>query len=116
MHGYHRAVATNAWCAEDRVLVGTAPTVVAEFRDIAGDLADPVSITVIVQAPDGSQDIYTVPTPEITNPSVGVWYFTWPAPVTTAGDYWVYVSGIGNSVTVANQIMVSVFPSEVTLP
>lgn len=47
---------------------GDTITLQATFRDIAGDLVDPSTVTLTVEDPDGNQT-----TPSTTNPSVGVY-------------------------------------------
>ena len=51
-------------------LQGSTATIRATFRDIDGDLVDPSSVDLTIQAPDGTQ------TSEVpTNPSIGVYEF-----------------------------------------
>ena len=89
-------------CGADNLLVGSRPTVQGEFK-LDDVLADPTAMHVITRDPTGAQVTYTHPNALITNPSVGIWEFQFPGPVTIAGTWWVYFVGDGG-VQAASQI------------
>lgn len=68
--------------------VGDVATLTASFTDAAGSAADPTSVTLTVQAPDGTQ---ATPTP--TSSVVGTW--TADVSVTQAGVWWYRFEGTG---------------------
>lgn len=68
--------------------VGDVATVTASFTNAAGAAADPTTVTLVVQAPDGTQ---TTPTP--TSAVVGTW--TADVSVTQAGTWWYRFEGTG---------------------
>ncbi len=73
--------------------IGDAPVATATFRNIAGVLTDPTTVTVKLLSPEGTQ---TTITP--TNPSTGVW--SAQVPTFTAPGIWV-VKFFGTGAVVA---------------
>ena len=61
-------------------IVGQTVILQATFTDIAGVLVDPSSVTLTIEAPDG-----TITTPVPTNPSVGVYQH--PLDLDESGDF-----------------------------
>ena len=74
------------------VLEGTQPSVTATFR-VAAVLTDPGDILVRTLSPSGTLTSYTTPDATITNGSIGVWTFTFPAALTEVGTWKVYIAG-----------------------
>lgn len=86
------------------VIAGSNFIVTATFRDAMGDLANPTSVSAVIQAPDGTQ---TTPTP--TSSSVGVW--TTVVPTDQAGFWFYQISGAGNEIDVVCHGSVCVEPA-----
>jgi hypothetical protein len=74
--------------------VGDQPIVTATFRDEADVLESPSTVTVKVIEPNGTQRA-TVTTPDasITNPSTGVFAYTFPAALDQSGIWRVKFAG-----------------------
>lgn len=99
-------------CANGNVDVGTAPTIEATIRDIDNSLVNPTSITVTTRSPSDNDTTYTDASAEVTNPSVGVWRFTFPAAITEHGKWWVRWDTAGANV-VAEETSLNVIPARV---
>jgi hypothetical protein len=65
--------------------IGTRPTLTATFRNIDGDLDDPTAILFSLLPPQGA--IVTGTEANATNPSIGVWEWQLPDPLTLPGTY-----------------------------
>lgn len=100
----------------DGIVVGTTPTIQASFTTTAGTPADPTTVSFVVLQPDGTEQSWSTPDPTITNTAVGVYDFIPPFPFTQVGSHWVYYSGVGNGVTVADEVEVPVSGVHVTIP
>lgn len=87
-------------------LVGDTVVLTATFKDAEGALADPADFSVFVREPDGTTTTYTTPDATITNPTVGVWKFTFV--FDADGDWYFYIRGQGGTVGAAEQIKVPV--------
>lgn len=104
-----------------RRLVGSVPEIDMVFREAPEDdvtpgaLADPTSITVRVLLPDATVVEYETPHATITTSSTGLWKFTFPAALTQAGEYWVYIVGTGGGVDVAAQVSFTLHDTHVPL-
>ena len=96
------------------ITVGTAPELTATFTTTADVPADPTSVTFILAEPDGTETTYSTPSPFIENPEVGTYVWTGPA-LTQVGNHYVYFAGIGNNVTVAQEIDLYVHGVHVTV-
>lgn len=109
-------------CTASTRLVGTIPEIDMVFRKAPDDanpqgaLADPTSITVRVLLPDGTVSTTTTPSATITSSSTGLWTYTFPAALTLAGEYWVYVTGAGGGVDVSAQASFTLHDTHVPLP
>ena len=97
----------------DKIMVGTAPSVTAVFTNSSGVATNPTTVRFTVVAPDRTKTVYTAPHASIINPSTGTWIFTLPAGTTLAGSYYVYVEGVGNGVTVADEVEILSYASHV---
>lgn len=104
-----------------RRIVGSIPEIDMEFRqapvddNTPGALADPTGITVRVLLPDATVVEYQTPSATITSSSTGLWTFTFPAALTQAGEYWVYIVGTGGGVPVAAQVSFTLHDTHVPL-
>lgn len=58
--------------------IGDQPTFQYEFRNISNVLTNPTTVKVTTLNPSGTQNTYTAPVAQITNPSTGVYQFTIP--------------------------------------
>jgi hypothetical protein len=96
------------------LVVGSRPTVTATFRDEDGVLSNPSSVRVITRDPSGDEITYNTPDGNITNPSVGIWEFTFPAPLTEVGTWWVYFRGL-TGLQAAAQIKMRIKGANVTV-
>jgi hypothetical protein len=96
-------------------MAGTAPVVTATITDADGAPADPTALVVTTRAPDGTQVDYTHPDAAITNPAVGTWVFTFPAPLTDAGEWAVYFAASGGGADVARSVVFKVRSPAVSL-
>lgn len=70
------------------VIVGSNVVVTATFKDKNKELAEPATVTAVVQAPDGTQS-----NPVPTNESLGVWETV--IPTDQVGDWYYQISGEG---------------------
>lgn len=92
---------TTGGCGPGEYEQGAIPTVRAVFETIPdpgeteGDLFNPITVTVTTKSPSGVQTVYTNGDPEITNPDIGYWDFTFPAALTETGKWVVTFSGGG---------------------
>jgi hypothetical protein len=74
--------------------VGDVAPLIVQFTDINGNLADPTTVTLTSQAPDGSQIVYTtVSSPAIAHNNVGT--FQLNLPITESGVYAFRWTGTG---------------------
>lgn len=73
--------------------IGDQPVATATFRDVDDVLTNPSTVVFKTRTPSGVETTYTSPNANITNPSVGVWKFTFPAAVTEAGNWVVRARG-----------------------
>ena len=90
------------------IIARTAVRFTATFRDLAGALIDPTSVTWSIRKPDGS---LVDPAPVTTsNPSTGVYHLVYE--LDTAGRWKVEAQGDG-AVVVAGDLVVSVRKSAV---
>lgn len=72
--------------------IGDMPTVTATFRQIGtGALTTPTALTITVREPDGTETDYDQA--DATNPSVGVWAFTFPDVIDSCGIWTVKFFG-----------------------
>lgn len=71
--------------------IGDIARLKVTFTDITGALADPTTITVTVQFPDGTQTIY--PLPPIVRSSIGLYYYD--LTITQAGEHFYKWTGTG---------------------
>ena len=83
-------------CSASALVIGARPVIEATFRDEDNVLADPTGITVVTRAPDGTKTTYATPSGTIAQESTGVWRFTFPAPLTEVGKWYVGVTGTGS--------------------
>jgi hypothetical protein len=81
------------------VYVGGTEVVTATFRDSAGALADPTSVTVTIEDPDGNQAAGVA-----VNQSVGI--YTVDVTCDDAGYWFVRVVGTGNNVDAISETTV----------
>lgn len=95
-------------------MIGGRPTVRGTFRDDDDVLADPTSITVTTRDPTGAEIDYTSPHAAIVNVSTGIWDFQFPAPVTLAGTWWVYMKG-NSGVQAASEIKLKIKGAHVSV-
>jgi hypothetical protein len=102
--------------SRDGIRVGTAPEVQTTFTTTAGVATDPTSVTFIHCTPSGVETTYTTPNATITNPAVGEYVWTAPAAFDETGEHIVYFAGVGNGVTVADEVEIVVHGTKVTLP
>lgn len=72
------------------IVEGSNAYITTTFRNLDGDLADPATVTSLIQAPDGTQ---TGPAP--AHVSTGVWLTTVPA--TDSGLWFFNIVGSGPS-------------------
>lgn len=79
--------------------VGQVPLITATCRDIDGTLANPASITFYVDT-NGLELTYTQVSPEVTNPSVGIWKCQLPA-IDRSARHQIRVKGTGAVADVA---------------
>jgi len=80
-----------------RYRIGQQPVITARCTNAAGALANPTTITFQTVDPAGTQTSTSNPNAAITNPSTGIWVYTWPGStgVTVAGMYGWRVKGVG---------------------
>lgn len=80
-----------------KYLIGDQPQVTATFTNAANVLTDPTTVTFIFVDPTGAQTTTASPNAAITNPSTGVWTYTWPGStgILVAGMYAWRVKGVG---------------------
>lgn len=71
---------------------GTPPTITATTINSSGVLTSPTAVTFIVRDPTGTETSTSSPNAQITNPSTGVWQYTFPA-IVTVGTYYVRFKG-----------------------
>jgi hypothetical protein len=93
-------------CSPEKLYVGAQPTIEITHLDIDGDLIDPTSIQVRYRRQGETVTTINHPNAAIVNQSIGVWRFTFPAPLTQAGTYWVTVVASGGGNTATDQIKV----------
>lgn len=99
-------------CGVSSVKKGTRPSVRVTFEDADGVLDDPSAVTVITRSPSGTQATYSTPHSAITNPSVGVWVFEFPAALTEVGKWWIYIAGTAG-IQASTEVSVEVSGSHV---
>lgn len=102
-------------CSGSSIIAGTTVTVTATITDSDGAAADPTALVVTTRAPDGTQVDYTHPHATITNPAVGTWKFTFPGPLTDAGEWAVYFAASGGGADVARSVIFKVKSPAVSL-
>ena len=85
--------------------MGDRPTLVAVFKDKAGQLDDPTGITFSLMAPDGT--IQSEDQTAATNPSTGVWEWQIPAPFDAPGTWRMHALATAG-LQVAEEIVVKV--------
>ncbi len=93
-------------CSPEKLYVGAQPSVEITHYDIEGDLMDPTDIQVRFSKQGGTVTTINHPNAAIVAQSVGVWRFTFPAPLTEAGTYWVTVTASGGGNADTDQIKV----------
>jgi hypothetical protein len=99
-----------------KLYVGTTTTHPLTFLTHDGDLADPTSIEVTVAYPDGTTDDWSTPHATITQDGTGLWRFTFPAPHTQAGTYWLYVEASGGGTDTSSERQFKVHGVHVPTP
>ena len=87
----------------DPVPLGTLVTFTGTFRNEAGSLANPTTVTLTIEAPDGTLSTYT--TLQLSNPSVGAW--TKALNLAQSGD-WLYRFDGDGEVDAQNEGVVTV--------
>ncbi len=95
--------------------IGDRPTATVTFRNTAKALTSPTTVVFITRSPSGVEASYTTPHASITNPSVGVFVFTFPAPLNAAGKWYVRAKGTAGHEAAAEQ-MFQVRASNFTTP
>lgn len=91
---------------QDTFDIGDAPILTVEFANAAGAPTSPTVVTFYLLAPDGSIVTYAPGSPQITNPSTGVYVFAFPVLAVEGLHKW-RVTGTG-AVTAATEGVVSV--------
>jgi hypothetical protein len=97
-------------------VVGVRPAFELRFYDSDGDLVDPASITVRSKDPSGDITQWVSPDATISQIGTGIWEFQYPAALTEAGRYWLYVVGSGGGADAASEISFTVRGSHVPAP
>ena len=88
--------------------IGDAPTVTATFRNIAGDLTNPTTVTAKMVEPDGTQTTLSTP----SNTGTGVYTVTVPT-FDQSGRHVVKFFGTG-AIIAAEETPIDVRPTKVT--
>lgn len=102
-------------CSGSSIMAGTAPVVTAAITNAAGAPANPTGLVVTTRSPSGTQVEYTHPNAAITNPAVGTWVFTFPAPLIVAGEWAVYFAASGGGADTARSVTFKVRSPAVSL-
>lgn len=74
----------------NKYFIGAAPTLLGVFRDEAGGLIDPTTVSLKVKKPDGTPLVFTYPadvvkqstgryTVKVQTDQAGRWYYRWEA-------------------------------------
>jgi hypothetical protein len=95
--------------------IGDQPVITAEFRDLAGVLADPTAVTFMLRRDSTAEASYVHGTDdEVDKTSTGIYTFTVPV-LAAAGRYVVRSKGTGAVVT-ASETAFQVRPSGMASP
>ena len=89
--------------------IGDRPTLVAAFRDVDGQLADPTLITFQIKDPAGT--VTAGDETDATNPAPGVWRWQIPAAFDSPGTWWLRAEATSGLQT-AEETSVAVRPSQ----
>lgn len=95
--------------------VGDKPEITATFRTSAGVLTNPTTVTFITRTPAGVETATTSANAAITNPSTGVYVYTFPDALTEEGIWTVRAKGNAGLVA-AVEGSFEVIPSGFDLP
>lgn len=80
-------------------VIGATVKMTATFRNASDELADPTTVTCIIQMPDNVETTYTYDQDTVTKDSTGVYSKT--ITVTQGGTYQFYFRGTGTVATAA---------------
>lgn len=77
--------------------VGQRPLITATFVNSSNTLTNPTTVTFIIRDPAGTETSTASPNAAISNPSTGVFVYTWPGSTgaTVVGVYGWRVKGVG---------------------
>ena len=77
--------------------IGDQPLITATFTNAANALTNPTTVTFITVNPVGAEITTVSPNAQITNPSTGVWVYTFPGTtgIQVAGTWVWRVKGVG---------------------
>lgn len=95
--------------------IGDRPTATVTFKNVAGVLTDPTTVVFLTLSPAGTETPYTSPDAAIANPSVGVWTFTFPAPLTEPGSWYLRAKGTAGLQS-AGELLFKIRKSKFTAP
>lgn len=97
--------------------VGDRPSVVADFCDATGALADPTTVKVVTRNPSGTETAYVYGVAsELTKTATGIYQFTFPQfTATQAGAWYIRWNGTG-TVTASFEDTFTVRSSAFTTP
>jgi hypothetical protein len=69
--------------------IGDEVKVTATFTDVNGTLTNPTALTFQVEHADATEVAYTQASPEVANPSTGIWTLTFTITVNDPGRWYV---------------------------
>lgn len=89
---------------------GNSSTLTGTFTNTAGVAADPTTVSVIVEEPDGTTTTYVYGVDaEVTRTGTGV--YTYTQIYDSAGQWKIVFQGVGNSADAVDEYPVTIHPS-----